>query len=54
MGIIRHPMLPILVTLIFHGHLYYCEIFLTRFLISFVFTEAAIAFGFKESGHNRS
>ena len=43
-----------LVTLIFHGHLYYCEIFLTRFLISFVFTEAAISFGFKESGHNRS
>ena len=35
-----------LVTLIFHDHLHYCEIFLARFLISFVFNKAAIAFGF--------
>ena len=31
----------ILVTLIFHGHLHYCEIFLSRFLISFVLNKPA-------------
>ena len=33
-------------TLIFHDHLHYCEIFLSRFLISFVFNKVTIAFGF--------
>ena len=35
----------IFVTLIFHDHLHNCEIFLARFLISFVFNKAAVAFG---------
>ena len=36
----------VFVTLIFLDHVYYCEIFLARFLISFVFNIAAVAFGF--------
>ena len=44
----------ILVTLIFHDHLHYCEIFLSRFLIFFVFDKAVILFGFEQSCHNFS
>ena len=43
-GIIRHQMLlwqQILVTVIFHDHFLYCEIFLACFLISFVFNKGA-------------
>ena len=36
----------IFITLIFHDHLHYCEIFFARFLISFVFNKAAVAFDF--------
>ena len=36
----------VFVTLIFLDHVYYCEIFLARFLISFVFNKAVVAFGF--------
>ena len=46
-GIIRHQNCfssKLLVTLIFHDHLRYCEIFLSRFLISFVFNKAATIF----------
>ena len=39
-GIIRHQML------LFYDHFHYCEIFLARFLISFVFKKAVIAFGY--------
>lgn len=42
----------IFVTLIFHDQLHYCEIFLSRFSVSFVFKKAASAFGFLQSGHN--
>ena len=30
---------------VFHDHLHNCEIFLARYLISFVFNEAVIEFG---------
>ena len=39
-GIIRHQIL------LFYDHFHYCEIFLARFLTSFVFKKAAIAFGY--------
>ena len=39
-GIIRHQML------LFYDNFHYCEIFLARFLISFVFNKAVIAFGY--------
>ena len=39
-GIIRYQIL------LFYDHFHYCEIFLARFLISFVFNKAVIAFGY--------
>ena len=39
----------ILVTLIFHDHLHYCEIFLSRFSISFVLTKRPLHLVFNKA-----